>query len=214
MMLKEKSKKRATDAKTTRKQDEIKKIEHIMKRNRNRAFLIAMFFYFGAIFVVFFGCFLLPSILYALSGQRPIVVPNPDTITSLDYLFLSPVYPLAKAIIAFLIVLLPAKYYGKGYVFSLLIVALTAIVAWHYILVSWGIERLMVNVKNFNPWIVPLGLLDGLVVMVTALTIGMLMIDVLQNTEVQIPNKTVLKFASIPVALSLVLSAVQWSYIF
>ncbi|MDI9641976.1 MAG: hypothetical protein QFX37_00460 [Archaeoglobales archaeon] len=79
--------------------------------------------------------------------------------------------------------------------------------------VAAGLEKLDVVVKNFNPWIAPFGLLDGILVVIPALSVGTLIVLALENVE-PVVWKPVLKLASIPAALSIILSVIQWSYIF
>ncbi|MEM2325328.1 MAG: hypothetical protein QXK70_05605 [Archaeoglobaceae archaeon] len=181
----------------------------MIKRKKWYSIGLSMFMYFGTIFIAFFGCLLFPSILF----MKPYFVSNPPTLTALDKVFFSPAFPAAKLLLVFIVALLPALYYTRGFGFSLIITALPGIVAWHYICVAAKLEKLDVAVENFNPWIAPFGLLDGILVVVPALSVGTLIVLALENEE-PVALKQVLKLVSIPAALSIILSVIQWGYIF
>ncbi|MDI9641977.1 MAG: hypothetical protein QFX37_00465 [Archaeoglobales archaeon] len=118
------------DAKNWEKACFEREIKNVIKRKKWYSIGLSMFMYFGTIFIVFFGCLLFPSIL----TMKFYFVPNTSSLTVLDHVFFSPAFPAAKLLLVFIIALLPALYYTRGFGFSLIITALPGLVAWHYIL--------------------------------------------------------------------------------
>ncbi|MCS7130069.1 MAG: hypothetical protein NZ872_01465 [Archaeoglobaceae archaeon] len=185
----------------------------VYKRKIPYAMGLATFCYFGAIFVVFFGCLIFPSILLG----KFYFVSNADIVTWIDHVAFTPVGILLKAFIALTIVILPFKLYRGGYVFSTILLAYVGIIAWHYLAVAVGLEKFAVAVENFNPFLAPFGILDGLLVFIPAYIIAVLVFltyeamegELKEGEKVKIPMDFTLKITILPAFLALALGFAQ-----
>jgi len=178
----------------------------LVKRKLPYAMFCATFTYFGTIFAAFFGCILLPTILFG----RLYLVPN-QPIMDIDFILLSPYGVVLKLLFAALIALLPALSYGRGFLLSAALMTFPGVVTYHYALVAVGLENLGTEAANFSPLTSPFGLLDGLLVFIPAMTLGTLYTLLLQETDYdRISSRGLIVKPVLPILLVALLIGAVW----
>ncbi|MEM1672185.1 MAG: hypothetical protein QXU31_05395 [Archaeoglobaceae archaeon] len=198
---------------TPDKMDDVAALKFVLRKKLRYSFGLATFLYFGMIVSLFFVCVVLPRLLDPYC-RYICYIPTSRDFAEFDTLLFSPMFVPIKIIFALAIALLPALSYGRGFLLSALLVSPTAIVVWHFAMASIGLEKLGVQVEDLNVLLSPLGLVDGILVIIPAFAIGTLFTLALENmNKDRMSLKPALGLALIPVGVGLALSVIQWGLI-